>query len=386
VTSGNVTVVSGDGNDTITVGYGASPSGTTNVTSGAGDDTITISGARTTASGAKLTISGGDGTDVLLLDDGTDWRAGAITINSDVEVIRLETGDDNLNAYFQASDLSGQTFTIQSSNGATAVANTLGFTVAAAASTTVIDLSTLRIDRTVDNAIYSSAITAANALQAVAITGTAVADTITGSAYSDTIIAGNGIDNITAGAGSDAINLTETTANSAVDNVNLDIDNTGYDTITGFKIAKDTLTLSADTEEGTTNGAADFITSGVTVVAGTSSGVAFDLSDVDEEAADVIELAATLTSRGDLDNATDGTELLKALSSTAHAATGIGFDDAGTDDSAEVYLIAYQDGNAYLYHAVGGSDDLASAAEIQLIGVLSGITAGALTSSEFKMA
>ena len=59
----------------------------------------------------------------------------------------------------------------------------------------------------------------------------------------------------------------------------------------------------------------------------------------------VLEIVVTLTSNGDLDTATDGTELLKALSTSATAAaTQITVDSAGS-----AYLVAYQDGNAYLY-------------------------------------
>ena len=88
----------------------------------------------------------------------------------------------------------------------------------------------------------------------------------------------------------------------------------------------------------------------------------------------------TLTSNGDLDTATDGTELLKALSTSATAAaTQITVDSAGS-----AYLVAYQDGNAYLYAIDAGAGNTAVvASEMTLVSVIEGITAGALGQGDF---
>jgi hypothetical protein len=63
--------------------------------------------------------------------------------------------------------------------------------------------------------------------------------------------------------------------------------------------------------------------------------------------------------------------------------------DAG-DDGANVFVVAYQSGNAYIYYVTAADDGLATgadltaaAADIDLVGVINGVTAGALTAAEF---
>jgi hypothetical protein len=332
-----------------------------------------------------LNISMGEGTgDTLVLDTGTDLGLGSVTLNADIEVIKLATTDDNTNATFQAADISGQSFTMKSSDGTTG-GTQLGFTVEAAAGTTAIDLSTLTIDQTITNAVYSTAMTAAAATGGVTITGTAVADTITGSGSADTITAGNGADSITAGAGNDSITITEATANSATDTIVFSSAATnGQDTITGFKVGTDDLTfLSADTSGAGAAGAATVATSAAAVVAGASA--VSIAGDVDFTADEVVELTTTLTSNGDLTAAIDGSQLMKALSSTTTAATGLTTDNA-TDEG---FLVAYQSGKAFVYHfdADGAVNDTAiTAAELSLVATLNGVTEGTMVAGDFLLA
>jgi len=72
-----------------------------------------------------------------------------------------------------------------------------------------------------------------------------------------------------------------------------------------------------------------------------------------------------------LDAATDGTELLKYL---ATSGTASGITVATNGDKA--YLIAYDNGKAYLYHADSGADTSIAANEIKLVGVFEGVAAG----------
>ena len=74
-----------------------------------------------------------------------------------------------------------------------------------------------------------------------------------------------------------------------------------------------------------------------------------------------------------------GTELLKALSSTDTASTGITLATASDD----FYLVAYQNGNAYLYMVTDTGDTNATASEIALVSVFQGVAAGAFASGDF---
>ena len=101
--------------------------------------------------------------------------------------------------------------------------------------------------------------------------------------------------------------------------------------------------------------------------------------------ASVIELLGTNTDNGDLSQSATGTELLKLLGATGSAATSITVDN--NDDN--VFLVAYDNGNAYLYHlqdqaaaaAVG-----AVAAEILLVATFEGVAVGGFADNDFIMA
>jgi hypothetical protein len=92
----------------------------------------------------------------------------------------------------------------------------------------------------------------------------------------------------------------------------------------------------------------------------------------------------SLSSFGNLAAAgvTDGTELLKALSSTNVAATSITATTGAGGD--KVFFVAYQAGNAYIYHAKNAaSAGLITASEISLVGVVNDITQGCFASGDF---
>ncbi|PVE04999.1 hypothetical protein [Limnohabitans sp. Rim28] len=382
IETATINLTTGAGADVVTLVAAAAATfaaATITVASGTGDDSIAINGGAVNVAGTSIVIDGGDGTDTLTLADATDLRLGSVTL-SNIEVIQLNGAADNLNAYFQASDISGQAYTMKG-DGAGG-----GFTVTGGATTTAIDLSTLTIDQTLTKAITQLAVTAASASQAVAITATAVADTITGSGYADTILAGNGADTITAGAGNDSITITETTANSAIDNIVMTgFATNGVDTITGFKTAVDTITLSLTDAGGTggqSAGSAVAVENLATALA--AGAAAFDIASAIAVTDDIVEISTTLSSFGDLDldAGVDGTQLLKALSSTSAAATQI-----TTDSDHKGYLLAYQDGNAYLYYVDAGTGNTAViASEIKLLGVLTGIVAGTLVAADFLVA
>jgi hypothetical protein len=100
-------------------------------------------------------------------------------------------------------------------------------------------------------------------------------------------------------------------------------------------------------------------------------------------AMDVYELLGTNASNGDLSLSTNGTELFKLLGTADSAATTITMDAA--DDN--VFLIAYDNGNAYIYNvqdqATGAT---AVATEVILVAVINGVAIGALAAGDLLTA
>jgi S-layer protein len=228
--------------------------------------------------------------------------------------------------------------------------------------------------------------TAANA---VTIKGGAGNDTLTGVGNVDTITGGEGADTITGAAGNDVIILTETTA--AADTVVFATSAgsaNGVDTITGFAagtgadLAK--LVAAATTNAAQASaGIADFeVTTNTTL---TNGAAAFALTGANSTTGDIVEINATLSANGNLGAAgvTNGTELLKALSSTTTAASEI----TATTAADAFYIVAYQSGNAYLYQVIddAGANVNVVAAEINLVGVFNGVAAGAFASGDFTV-
>jgi S-layer protein len=233
---------------------------------------------------------------------------------------------------------------------------------------------------------YVSVNATANA--AVVIKGGAGNDVLTGSAAAlniDTITGGEGADSITGGTGNDLIILTETTP--AADTVALIASATnGVDVIRGFSAGTSGLDIVNLIDTETTVGTAANATAvfaATTTAALTTGASAFVLTGIATTTtlSDVVEINTSLSSFGNLglSGATSGTELLKALSSTDSASTGITLDTASDD----FYLIAYQNSNAYLYKVTDTGDTNATASEIALVGVFEGVAAGAFASGDF---
>lgn len=380
VSSGTVNLNLGNGDNEATVRTTGTSTAKVTVVTGDGADTVTLGGV--TAAGASININTGAGADTLKLDNGTDLTLGTVTL-AGIETIVINNANAATNATLQAATLSGQTFTVK---GSAAGAADTGFTVVGKDTTTTIDLSGLTISRDVDSNVNAVTVNASAATQAVTITGTNVKDIITGSAHNDSITVSKGGSVITAGAGNDTINITQTTANQAADTIVFNTAATnGKDTIIGFKTGTDKLHVQdGDTTAGTASGSIAVAED----VAGAlvTSAAAFDLtvgSTVSTSTNDVIELSLTLTSNGNLANALDGTELLKSLStSTTAAATELTVEATGD----KFFLVAYQNGNGYMYHVDAGADSAADAAEIALVGVLEGVTAGSLVAADFAIA
>jgi hypothetical protein len=86
---------------------------------------------------------------------------------------------------------------------------------------------------------------------------------------------------------------------------------------------------------------------------------------------------------GDLGASTNGTELMKALA-TGGAATGI-----TVTEGWKGFLVAYDNGNAYVYYAdeADADDDTTlSASEIALVGVVNNVAVGSFVEGNFAAA
>jgi len=337
----------------------------------------------------------------LAISNSGDVYVAAIVTVANVETINISAAD-NVTTGSDAT-VNTMTLTAAAATSVTVTGNN-GLTLTATGSVLVTNfdasgvvandtVATTSAVATTDSAAnlavtYVSVNTTANA--AVTIKGGAGADVLTGSAAAinaDTITGGEGADVITGGTGNDVIILTETTA--AIDEVVFAVTAAGangIDTITGFA-AGTGIDLARLVDAPTTNaaqtaaGVADFeITTNTTLTVGAA---AFALTGANTTTGDIVEITATLSAFGNLGTAgvTDGTELLKALSSTNVAATSL----TATTANDDFYVVAYQSGNAYLYEVTNtGTDVILS--EIALIGVFNGVAAGAFASGDFTIA
>ena len=259
-------------------------------------------------------------------------------------------------------------------------------------------------------------VTVTGASQGVAITGSATkANNMVGGSGGDVIVGGSGVDTVNGGAGDDQITggagADLVTGGTGIDTIDLGAgvagDNISYgaagtllavnrDVVTNFTAGAtlaDTITIVAASVVDTTftPAGATLASEFVTVTSALAAGAAtFTATAYDADAAFVIEIGTALSANGDLSltsaDGLNGTELLKALSSTTTASTGITFTDT-TDTGAEAtagYIIAYQGGNAYLYYAAdANTTNTYVASEIVLIGTFNGITDGAFTADNF---
>lgn len=213
------------------------------------------------------------------------------------------------------------------------------------------------------------------------LTGGTAADTIKGGAGDDVITGGAGIDAITLSAGGSdvVVNFSGAFANRDVV--------TGFTAGTvGTVAGADVLRLEADlTTESETAGAANLVelaVSGLTITSNkvvlTGTGAPFNSTDT----VSVLEFKG-LTSAANLDLANNGVELLKGLGEAGAGITGL-----TVNADAKFYIVAYDNGNAYVYHAdadsTATSDTDVAATEIQLVATLVGVEEGALVAPNFN--
>lgn len=355
--------------------------------------TLTITGTSTleTIGVANATFNAADVFNIAVSNAGAALNAGTVAI-ANVETININTVDTGTGASAAATidqltlqATSATKIVVAGNNGLTLV-NTANVAVTSFDASGVVSNSST--DTAANLAVtFTSANTTGSA--AITIIGGAGNDTLSGNtavANSNTITGGNGADTIISGLGNDTINLTETVA--AADTVVFATTaSNGIDTIIGFAAGASGADLARLVSGATSNvaqataGIADFAASTNTTL--TNGATAFALTGGNTSTDDIIEINATLSSFGNLSAAgiVDGAELLKALSSTNVAATSL-TADAVNDD---FYVVAYQNGNAYLYQVTNGADTTVLASEIALVGVFNGVAAGAFVAGDFTV-
>ena len=350
--TGTITVITGSGNDTVTMDEAA----IINVQTGGGVDNIVV-----TDSTAGSVINTGDGDDVVddnetvknifALGDGNDSYTPVAGSTSTVD---YGDGTDTLAAGGLAlSGVNHTNFEIMTIAGGTTISNALlqndgtfevqgnaALTISAPAAASTIDVSGLTFE------VATPA--------TVTINGSAANDVIIGSSAVDTVDPGVGTDTVTLGAGADTIVYA-----SATD---------GLDTYKDFTSASDKYNT-------------DFVTTAGTVGAGTTVGTTVAAADANVElnftGCDVIEITGTL--QNTITDFTNDTQVIQAICN----------DNSLTvkADQQKGLLVIYQGGNAYVYQISESNDGgvvLGDAdGDITLVGVFEGIADGGLAPGDF---
>jgi trimeric autotransporter adhesin len=395
------------GADSITAGTGVDT-----VNAGTGDDIIVVTLATDLDAGEIL--NGGFGNDTLFLAQAATYDLNNLDLTSDNLV--GEASIENLVITAVAGGAAAITLDPAISGTALRInkvgANALTLNLTATATSTSTDLSKIVFtaadnipgvaEITLDAATDGFVVTGGAAAATITLsslgdqaTGGANADTIIGGAGADIIIGGLGADSLTSGLGADVITggagidaITLTPDLAVIDTIVLtDVSAAANrDTVAGFTTTVDLARLSIDnTTVGTLN-AAPAVVATSTTAAGLGGG-AYALTVASTTANDVVILtvAAASTANGDLSTATDGTELLKALTTTAAADTHTVITATTAGDLA--YFLAVQGGTSYLYFGNSAADGAGnnasfSAADIVLVGTF---TAATLVAADFVM-
>jgi hypothetical protein len=203
------------------------------------------------------------------------------------------------------------------------------------------------------------------------ITGTSTGSTITGTAKDDSVLGGAGVDTITGGAGVDAIN-----AAGGADVIVLGDSTNGnnYDQITGFTGGSDDIKAlqSVHGWNSTANTTTVALQTGATLKAADAAG---DGNILTISADIATHTYATFMA---------GTSTYAELEGTAITAMGL----TGALDAAAIVLVVVDDGvDTGLWQLTSGdaaNDNAVAASEIELIGILKGVTdATSLVAGDF---
>ncbi|WP_313074038.1 hypothetical protein [Melaminivora sp.] len=305
-------------------------------TANTGNATFTLAGSNTTL---NLALEGKSKTSVTAFDD--------------ADVGTLNTG-------------SALTVNLSSTGTTDAVVNFTNAVVAADFNNVgvVTNAANATFNLTGDANTQITSFTNAVNLQAGKLTG---ALAVTGSAGADVIVTGTGKNLVSGAAGIDQIDLSAT---KGVGGDHVDLSGillaANRDVITGFDAGAsgDVIRLAVgDTKAGTAAGA----TIAIQEANSNTGNIVFNNTN------DLLELSFSLSGNTLAADGTGGALLnaVGALTATANGDTG--------------YIVAYQAGNAYLYHFNSGADTAVAAGEINLVGTFNGVEVGALQASNFLL-
>ncbi|WP_284060408.1 calcium-binding protein, partial [Pseudomonas sp. NW5] len=211
------------------------------------------------------------------------------------------------------------------------------------------------------------------------ITGGSGADTLNGGEGNDTLTGGSGADTLTGGSGDDLFSLKGVSTAADRDVVKdfsfIEADRVGLDA---------SLTLA---ETAVDNPAAFFEHAFSATNTGNTPTADYKMNLVGNTL-DVIALNDLDQDRADLSGATNGSELLKMFYTTASVSEGtsitsLQFETDVAETGVALYLLAYDNGNAYLYRATG--DSYVQASDITLVGTFENVTTGAFVAGDFVM-
>ena len=204
------------------------------------------------------------------------------------------------------------------------------------------------------------------------ITGGAGVDIITGGTGADNISTALGLGTIDFASGSDT--LTTTTAQAEEAN---------YVTVKNFDTLTDSIDGNGTAFSALGAGGNDTIVGGAAANEFSTKTTAGSFTVADPVA--VLELSWEFSSGVDLDSGAagslSGTNLLAAMGGLTGTTAGT-ITTAGNDE--DLLIIAYQDGDAFLYHGDGGGTNTGLvAAEISLIAMFEGVAVGDFTYEDF---
>ena len=309
------------------------------------NDALTVGNISVTSSGS------GTGVNLGRIDEATTVGNITIVANDDVEF-------DGADAATTVGDISvtvAEDKTVDMNDAATGTTGgVIGTITASGAGSFTLQIGAVTSMGTIDLSGLSGtsdiALSNTTEIGVVATLGSGD-DTFAGTGGADVITAGEGADSITGRDGADSIDLTEET--DANDVVVFGATTEFGDTITGFDSLDDI----------------DFNVA-LLSIDGTNT-VAFEALDVSGGAAAVA----------------DGTTVVELVGDTADDAAAVAAliaADADIDAGDKLLIIAYtSDGDAKLWYAVDASGADWDAAEMTLVGTLTGITADSLVTGQF---
>lgn len=323
------------------------------ITGGSGNDTLTGNAAIDTINGGlgNDIIDGGTGADVIDGGAGTNTFVAVAAATATVEGVGTGTTDG------MAINLGTTAVTAATINAA------MGGTIGLSAASASLAAGTAQyIFATQSNLFATTTDTLANIQN---VTGTASNDYIVGSTANNVINAGDGIDQIILGTatvgGSDTVRIASAAA------ANRDI-------ISGFTAGAVTATGQADvininTALATLTGTDNFTTAAAIQTSGAAG------NKTAAAATEVIYVSAATIADATSANSLDGTNVLAAMGGTLTGAI------AGQNNL--LLAVGIAGGGTAIYYA-NSANDAIIAAEISLVGVLSGVAVADLVFSNFS--